>query len=1003
MPVQVLYGPNGQVMYPNSYVYSGGQAAQYFPGQPFYPAQYMDQNGAYYSQQQRSYNNNKSNKGRNNFNGQNNSMNRNNGSSNNGQQIHQQANGTESAANTTESTDINDAKVTENTTVDSKVDEVTNSLTQLTFTSFEFDDIATSAPVAPVQTVSEVSTATKELVVPIVEFTSFTDDIPEAATTSIDPAVKPTAVEVTVSSTVESITPTGASANTWKEKKESAEWTRSKPLALPEEKPPGLKVDEPTATTTPREASSWRRAETLPVPINLTALLNHNDGVTRYDRVQLITLFYRAKESAPEIKEQYPAMSAILRLPFLPKGMKPPPSFDGLSDEIYAEEMRLFGGQPREGVFKFDPKLLENTDDPETIMRKANLILNKLSVTNFDKLSDELMAVGFNSSEEMLSRGVDLIVSKAQMEEHFCFMYADLCRKITDAWSSEEDKAAESAGADSTEDSTIKESLGSKFRVMLLERCRLEFEIDRSKQLEEIMQRDIPQDEKLEKEILLKRRFTGHMRFIGEICMKNLVKPKIMKTCLDSLLDLGDEEALVCLIKLFRTIGLRLEEYDMKKGKNYVQQTLSRVYELSENKELSSRIRFMLKDLLDMSRSGWQARREEVKATKLGDGKEDTSNTAALSNKSNASRSMQSKGPQDARAFGNKTSTSPAPAAAAADDWTTIPTKSGGQKKTTPMDIKTPAMSGSQGGGKYSANDKDMKKRPNQPSSSANFSNNNSGPGGQRNSSFNGASGIKNSASNTSLRSGSSTGRESNTSASTEDPVQSTPLPVSESEATINDTDADADVGSSDEDVEYVVPSKELLVKVRVTFEEYIANDNEEDTIQEIRSQISVKQFGDVFKSLVTSVVNMKGTPVARFNKFVSFLNSAGLAPSSEILRGSLLVLNDFDDLTIDYPLIFIHFASIVAGLVDTGLLNLSFLASIPEENNFSMSIRAHEFVATILHQLAIINERGVVVAEEAFMTIGEGFLKNLPAPVDDLEATIATWREKFDLPFFTL
>jgi hypothetical protein len=35
---------------------------------------------------------------------------------------------------------------------------------------------------------------------------------------------------------------------------------------------------------------------------------------------------------------------------------------------------------------------------------------------------------------------------------------------------------------------------------------------------------EIPQDEKDEKEIILKKKYTGHMRFIGEIYMQELMK-----------------------------------------------------------------------------------------------------------------------------------------------------------------------------------------------------------------------------------------------------------------------------------------------------------------------------------------------------------------------------------------------------------------------------------------------------------------------------------------------
>ena len=145
------------------------------------------------------------------------------------------------------------------------------------------------------------------------------------------------------------------------------------------------------------------------------------------------------------------------------------------------------------------------------------------------------MSVGLDASDDLLGRGVDLIVLKAQMEEHFCFMYADLCRKITDMWTSEADKNAVTTGGDddageaatttadptsplTTTITTEVKSIGYKFRILLLERCRIEFEVDRTQQLIDIQTNSsYSNEEKLEKEILLKKRFTGHMRFIGKI------------------------------------------------------------------------------------------------------------------------------------------------------------------------------------------------------------------------------------------------------------------------------------------------------------------------------------------------------------------------------------------------------------------------------------------------------------------------------------------------------
>jgi translation initiation factor 4G len=131
--------------------------------------------------------------------------------------------------------------------------------------------------------------------------------------------------------------------------------------------------------------------------------------------------------------------------------------------------------------------------------------LNKLSVTKFDKLSDEFMAVGLDTPE-LMQRAVEIIVSKAQMEEHFCFMYADLCRKITDKWTVKE--SAE-GGSTATEDA-ITDQLGRAFRSRLLGRCEEEFNVDRVKELELIRNNnELTNEMKEEQEIITKKRYIG--------------------------------------------------------------------------------------------------------------------------------------------------------------------------------------------------------------------------------------------------------------------------------------------------------------------------------------------------------------------------------------------------------------------------------------------------------------------------------------------------------------
>ena len=516
------------------------------------------------------------------------------------------------------------------------------------------------------------------------------------------------------------------------------------------------KVQKPVDKSSVEPTSGWRRAETTTLPQTVQGMLAIKDGVIRYDKMGILKLNKRNKIAPKEIVLQYPFHSQKERFPFLPRGVKEP---ELAVDEGTQEE---FLALMKDTGFKFDPSRLAATDDPDVVIKKANLILNKLSLTNFDKLSDEFMAVGIVNNDETLNRAVDLIVLKAQMEEHFCFMYADLCRKMIDLWSSEEDIISDKAGVsvstkddgdDAEEGAAVNNgkpmSLGAKFRFQLLDRCRIEFEIDRKKQLQDVLEMDIPADVKLEKEIILKKRYNGHMRFIGEIYMKDLVKPKIMRMCLDSLLDQKDEESLVCLCKLLRTIGQKLEQYDEIKRRKNVRNTMSKIMELissgvlspatttsvesSSTSEpavvetkppvpLSSRIKFMLQDLVDMWKDGWKARIEEAKAKKIGpsSSNNDMSNSNEDQGQPNRSSKMMG-GPnsglntpsnrggpapspkfQDARAMSGSSRTilkdsNPVstPTAAPVDEWVVA----GPTKKNKNATVATPATSASTGTG----------------------------------------------------------------------------------------------------------------------------------------------------------------------------------------------------------------------------------------------------------------------------------------------------------------
>ena len=252
---------------------------------------------------------------------------------------------------------------------------------------------------------------------------------------------------------------------------------------------------------------------------------------------------------------------------------------------------------------RYKPNRVENEHDPEVILKKANLALNQLSVEKFDKLSDRFMSCGIDRSEDLINKAAHMIIMKAQLEEHFCFMYADLCRKIVNEWDLRDAAGGEAAGGpvETQADGSpaprplvIEGGLGKYFRGVLLVKCEEEFHLDRVAGVAELLALDIPQDEKDEKVFVYRKRYLGHMRFIGEVFLQDLVKYGIMITCVQTLCQSLEEDSLACMCKLMTTIGKKLE--DLAETRSKVRDPLEQLFKdlarmSQENDKYSSRMR----------------------------------------------------------------------------------------------------------------------------------------------------------------------------------------------------------------------------------------------------------------------------------------------------------------------------------------------------------------------------------------------------------------------------
>jgi translation initiation factor 4G len=265
-------------------------------------------------------------------------------------------------------------------------------------------------------------------------------------------------------------------------------------------------------------------------------------------------------------------------------------------------------------VFTGDKVSKADTTSDEDILKKALLILNKLSLTKFDKLSDEFIQTGIGRNEECLKGAIGLVVDKAQQEPHFSAMYASLCVKLSktpmEALGEQEGKK------------------GKKFKKMLLSRCQDEFEQDTATKIEVACKGITDKEEITYQTGLIKKNYLGHMRFIGELYKGDLVSIRIILSVIPHLLDLEegevDEEKVECFAKLMTTIGASLDAQCQSLaavGKTSSEESLKEcwdhVVELTTAKgagSVSSRIRFMLQDLMEMRKKGWVTRRKEETA-----------------------------------------------------------------------------------------------------------------------------------------------------------------------------------------------------------------------------------------------------------------------------------------------------------------------------------------------------------------------------------------------------
>ena len=276
-----------------------------------------------------------------------------------------------------------------------------------------------------------------------------------------------------------------------------------------------------------------------------------------------------------------------------------------------------------------------SADPEEELSQKAlKALLNKITPDNFLKITEQIVAkINERKKAKTLMGFINQIFDKALAESTFAELYADLVSKLIPA----------------LPDLTDDDDNVVNFRRALLNKCQEEFDYgvcamkavaEREKHKdEEVTDQD---KEDIQKEQTARKRMLGNIIFVGQLYRFGVLIEAVMHTCVRQLLEETVDprpEDIEVLCRLMSTVGRPMDastrEIRGKDGQTIKTSDMMEVYfrrieMLSVSDKLDMRHRFMLKDLLDLRRSGWRERRKSEGPKKISDIHKDASKDARM-------------------------------------------------------------------------------------------------------------------------------------------------------------------------------------------------------------------------------------------------------------------------------------------------------------------------------------------------------------------------------------
>ncbi|KAJ8078127.1 hypothetical protein PM082_000333 [Marasmius tenuissimus] len=236
--------------------------------------------------------------------------------------------------------------------------------------------------------------------------------------------------------------------------------------------------------------------------------------------------------------------------------------------------------------------VLRNRSRIVAIELSCRALLDKIALTNFDSISNEIVAL-LNKGDLTCRQVVLLVYERATYDPRTSELYAKLCRRMLEQiysyiWAGDDVKDAKGKAITG----------GQLFRKDLCDRCREDFEgrwiakVDGESQLDGDH----------------KRRGLGLIKFIGELFNLQMLSKQSLHDYVKGLLGSSgvkfwSEEHVEFVHVLISTVGKSLDT--TKADKRKIHTCVSKIREIKRRADMTLRLQLMLQDVIDLRTQNW--------------------------------------------------------------------------------------------------------------------------------------------------------------------------------------------------------------------------------------------------------------------------------------------------------------------------------------------------------------------------------------------------------------